>query len=307
MSTVDRRSTVLITGCSADGLGEALALEFHSKGLRVFATARNTEAMKPLQAQGIETFELDVTNSDSIASIRSRIEELTGGKLDILVNNAGISYPYSGADMSMDKVKALFDVNLFAAMAMVQSFLPLLLASNHARIVQMGSLAGVMPVPFGAAYNASKAALHSFGDTLRVELAPFNIKVITLVLGNIQTQLSKPWHRLPENSIYQPIKDIYQSRRIDNFQKSAIPREPLVRDIVKEVLKNNPRAWFWGGANAWVTWFISTFLGRRGFVCIFLVSVTSKRTDEDEKDGIMSKMFGLKKLATLKAQERKSA
>lgn len=73
----------------------------------------------------------------------------------------------------MDKVKALFDVNLFAAMAMVQSFLPLLLASNHARIVQMGSLAGVMPVPFGAAYNASKAALHSFGDTLRVELAPF--------------------------------------------------------------------------------------------------------------------------------------
>lgn len=91
------------------------------------------------------------------------------------------------------------------------------------------------------------------------------------------------------------------------FLESAIPREPLVRDIVKEVLKNNPRAWFWGGANAWVTWFISTFLGRRGFVCIFLVSVTSKRTDEDEKDGIMSKMFGLKKLATLKAQERKSA
>ena len=73
----------------------------------------------------------------------------------------------------MDKVKEVFNVNLFAAMAMVQSFLPLLLLAHSGRIIQLGSLAGVMPVPFGAAYNASKAALHSYGDTLRVELAPF--------------------------------------------------------------------------------------------------------------------------------------
>lgn len=70
-------------------------------------------------------------------------------------------------------MKELFDVNFFAAWAMVQAFLPLLMASEHARIVQMGSIAGVMPVPFGAAYNCSKAALHALGDTLRVELAPF--------------------------------------------------------------------------------------------------------------------------------------
>ena len=73
----------------------------------------------------------------------------------------------------MSKVRALFDVNLFAVMEMVHVFLPLLLKSNEGRVVQIGSLAGLMPVPFGAAYNASKAALHSFGDTLRVELAPF--------------------------------------------------------------------------------------------------------------------------------------
>ena len=84
-----------------------------------------------------------------------------------------IAYPYAAADVDMDKVRALFDVNLFAVMEMVHVFLPLLLKSNEGRVVQIGSLAGLMPVPFGAAYNASKAALHSFGDTLRVELAPF--------------------------------------------------------------------------------------------------------------------------------------
>ncbi|THH14041.1 hypothetical protein EW146_g6252 [Bondarzewia mesenterica] len=262
------QKTVLITGCSEGGL-------------RVFATARNTSTLEASQGLHIETLQLDVTDTNSILSAKSRVAELTGGKLDILVNNAGISYPYAAADVSLDEVKSLFNVNLFAVMEMVQQFLPLLLASADARIVQLGSLAGVMPVPFGAAYNASKAALHYYGDTLRVELAPFNVKVITFVLGNVRSNLSKPWHVLPANSIYQPIKQEYQSRRIDNFQKSAVPREPIARSIVEETLKSSPRAWVWGGANAWTVWFISTFLSRRGF------------------DGILSKIFGLSKLASL--------
>lgn len=83
------------------------------------------------------------------------------------------AYPYAVADASLDKVKELFDVNFFAAWAMTQAFLPLLMASEHPRVVNMGSIAGLMPVPFGAAYNCSKAALHALGDTMRVELAPF--------------------------------------------------------------------------------------------------------------------------------------
>lgn len=73
----------------------------------------------------------------------------------------------------MDRARQVFDVNFFGALAMVHAFLPLLMTSSQARIIQMGSLSGVIPTPFGAAYNASKAALHSLSDTLRVELAPF--------------------------------------------------------------------------------------------------------------------------------------
>lgn len=67
----------------------------------------------------------------------------------------------------------MFDVNLFGVMCMVQEFIKLLIASGDARIVNIGSIAAIMPYPFGSAYNASKAALHSYGNTLRLELAPF--------------------------------------------------------------------------------------------------------------------------------------
>lgn len=73
----------------------------------------------------------------------------------------------------MDPAKALFDVNFFGPMEMVQAFVGLLIASGRGRVVQIGSIAAIAPIPFGAVYNASKAALHSYGDTLRVELAPF--------------------------------------------------------------------------------------------------------------------------------------
>lgn len=75
--------------------------------------------------------------------------------------------------MQLPDVRALFEVNIFAPMALVKEFVHLLIASGDGRIVQIGSISGIMPVPFGVAYNASKAALHAFSNTLRVELAPF--------------------------------------------------------------------------------------------------------------------------------------
>jgi 1-acylglycerone phosphate reductase len=75
--------------------------------------------------------------------------------------------------MDLGKVRELFEVNLFGVMQMVQTFLPMLLASDDARIVQIGSITAVVPSPFSSAYNASKAGLAAYSDTLRIELAPF--------------------------------------------------------------------------------------------------------------------------------------
>jgi NAD(P)-dependent dehydrogenase (short-subunit alcohol dehydrogenase family) len=83
------RRSVLITGCSGGGIGDALAQEFHRKGLRVFATARNVTKIEHLKNLGLETLHLDVVDETSIKQAVASVRDLTGGTLDILVNNSG--------------------------------------------------------------------------------------------------------------------------------------------------------------------------------------------------------------------------
>lgn len=84
------QKTVLITGASEGGIGDGLAQKFHSRGLRVFATARSLEKMKHLKEMGMEVWSLDVTARESIEETVAKVKELTGGRLDFLVNNAGV-------------------------------------------------------------------------------------------------------------------------------------------------------------------------------------------------------------------------
>ena len=88
--------SVLITGCSKGGIGDAVAQEFHSKGIRVFATARNLAKIEHLKSLGLDTLQLDVTSAESIKHAVAEVEAATGGKLDFLVNNAGMGKEHYG-------------------------------------------------------------------------------------------------------------------------------------------------------------------------------------------------------------------
>lgn len=81
--------SVLITGCSQGGAGEALARRFHKGGFRVFATARNLSKIEHLRLEGIEILKLDILENQSVAEVASSVFDMTGGTLDILINNAG--------------------------------------------------------------------------------------------------------------------------------------------------------------------------------------------------------------------------
>jgi len=87
--------SVLITGCSAGGIGDALAQEFHRQGLQVFATARNLEKISHLKDLGLDVLQLDVLSPTSIENAAREVAEKTGGKLDFLVNNAGMGMFFS--------------------------------------------------------------------------------------------------------------------------------------------------------------------------------------------------------------------
>jgi hypothetical protein len=99
--------------------------------------------------------------------LHANIEFLVGDRgLDYLVNNAGRNYTVPATDVDFDEVQQTFEVNVFSVMRMCQTFVPELIKAKGT-IVQIGSVSGVIPYVFGSAYNASKAALHSYSNTLR--------------------------------------------------------------------------------------------------------------------------------------------
>ncbi|KAF8526035.1 NAD(P)-binding protein [Hysterangium stoloniferum] len=242
MST-KKEKAVLITGCSAGGIGFHLAKEYHLQGLRVFATARRIEAMEELEALGITCLELDVTQIQSIKQVRDEVSRITGGTLHVLVNNAGQSYSLPFPDVDMDRVRAMFDVNVFGVMMVTQEFIKLLVAGGDGRIVNIGSIAAVMPLAFGSTYSAAKGALHAWGNTLRVELEPFNVKVITVVTGGVKSNISAPSHRveLPPDSLYMPMNDDFIEKRRGRSQQNALPTALYAQTVVAATLKNHPK------------------------------------------------------------------
>jgi len=140
----DTRKTVLITGCNPGGIGNSLAREFHAHNLRVLATARQRDKISDLASLGIETFSLEVTDESSIVNLLDEVRSATNGRLDYLVNNAGRNYTVPALDVEFDEVRATFEVNVFAVMRMCKVFAPLLIEAKGT-VVQIGSLAGVMP------------------------------------------------------------------------------------------------------------------------------------------------------------------
>jgi 1-acylglycerone phosphate reductase len=204
---VSTQKTVLITGCSEGGLGDALAQEFHKKGLRVFATARNLAKVKHLEAQGIETLSLDVLDAASLEKAVATVKDLTGGTLDILVNNAGGGYQAPLMDVDIDDAKKTFDINVWGLLRASQAFVPLL-AKSRGRIINIGSVASVLGVPWAGVYNASKGAVHMLSDTMAVELAPFGIDVIHVFAGTVQSKFYENalGYHLPADSIYEPVR-----------------------------------------------------------------------------------------------------
>ncbi|KAB8258893.1 hypothetical protein BDV32DRAFT_150977 [Aspergillus pseudonomiae] len=267
-NTGDKRRSVLITGCSPGGIGNALAREFHQQGLRVFATARDTETLQSLAALGIETLSLIVDDERSVQSCYAEVRERLGEKgLDYLVNNAGRNYTVPAMEVDLAEARATFETNLFSVINMCQTFLPLL-KKTQGTIVQIGSIAGVIPYVFGSVYNASKAALHSFSDTLRVELAPFGVNVTTVVTGGVQSRIARVKRTLAPNSLYAPIEDEY-NRRVIHSQDGAMPHTAYAKSVVAQILYGSApwrwlwpwahgrKSWIWEGNKSWVVWFLS--------------------------------------------------
>ena len=143
------RKSVLITGCSAGGIGGALAEAFHEHGYHVFATARTPSKISSslTDKPNVTVLTLDVLSSESITSAVKTVSETAEGKLDVLVNNSGGAVFLPALDTSAEDAKKLFDINFWAPFAMLQAFAPLLINAKGC-VVNNTSVNAVFPLTF---------------------------------------------------------------------------------------------------------------------------------------------------------------
>ena len=256
--------TVLITGCSDNSLGSALALALQKHGdLQVFAAARDASKMTALSSAGIQTFALDVTSPESIKALVEEITQSTKGKLDMLINSVGGGHYQPFLHLDIEKAKQLFDVNVWGFVATTQAFLPLLLANaepgkkgRKSVVVNNTSISSVLRTPYHSAYSASKAAMAMFNDIQRIELEPLGIKVVDLKTGSLESNFGENKtnpYELPEDSPYQPIKvEVMKVITGETTEAYAEDRKAWAKNVVKDLMKNfdSPPTEIWRGGAA---------------------------------------------------------
>ncbi|KAF9871295.1 hypothetical protein CkaCkLH20_11216 [Colletotrichum karsti] len=225
--------------------------------------------MKNLQSKGIETFVLDVTDHNSIEAVKADITKLTGGTLDILYNNAGALYESPAVEADSYRVRKMFDANVFGLFDMVSAFTPLLLASvpgssTPPLIVNVASVLARLPGPFTSAYNASKAAVASYSDTLRLEVAPLGIKVMTVYMGEVSTAIIQANNvKFDPDSLYADLESKVRERS-SKHEKTTMKPEEFARQIVPVVLKGKS-PYVWKGTNAFIVWLLNAIGPRTVF------------------------------------------
>ncbi|KAI1277866.1 dehydrogenase with different specificitie [Xylaria sp. FL0933] len=202
--------TVLVTGCSAGGIGAAVAIALAQRGHHVFATARDVSKIPSSlsELENVTPLCLDVTSADSVAQAAQAVAT-SGRGLDVLLNNAGAGYAMPILDVDISKAQKLYDVNVWGPIRTVQAFADMLIASRG-RIVNISSVGAVVNTPWIGTYASSKAALTNLSETMRLELALFGVTVTTVMAGIVDSHFhdNDVGFALPSNSRYAPIEEI---------------------------------------------------------------------------------------------------
>ncbi|WAH63163.1 SDR family oxidoreductase [Xanthomonas hortorum] len=221
-------NTILITG-STSGIGLGLALRLQQAGNRVIVSGRKKPLLDQITAEhpGLDAIEIDVADADSVVQA-SRVAAERYPGLNVVINNAGIM-PSENVfkPESLKAAEEAIAINLLGTIRMTYAFLPQLAGNTDSVIINVSSALGFVPFPAAMSYSASKAAVHSFTEGLRVQLADSNVQVIELVPPGVRTKLygqGNDEHAMP----------------LDEFLDEALAllhAEPTPKEIVVERAK----------------------------------------------------------------------
>jgi NAD(P)-dependent dehydrogenase (short-subunit alcohol dehydrogenase family) len=237
--------TAIVTGASS-GIGLATAEALARAGFTVFGTNRRATGTGPGQ---VTMLACDVTDGGSVDALVSAVLAQTG-RVDLLVNNAGIGLQAGAEESSIGQVQALFDVNLFGTMRVTNAVLPAMRRQGGGRIINIGSILGVIPAPYSAHYSASKHAIEGYSESLDHEVRAFGIRVSVIEPAFVRTVFD-------QNGIEPDLlKTEYDRARagvaalLRDVMPKADPPEIVAKIVLKAATDKHPRRRYTAGRAA---------------------------------------------------------
>ncbi|KAJ9541170.1 hypothetical protein OSB04_027676 [Centaurea solstitialis] len=252
------KQVVIITGCSAGGIGNALARAFAARDCLVVATARSLSSMADLSSDPDLFFlqELDVLSDLSVREVVGNVIDKFG-RIDVVVNNAGVQCVGPLAEMPLSSVEQTFNTNVYGSLRLIQAVAPHMASRKKGKIVNIGSVSVLAPGPWSGVYTASKAAMHAITDTLRLELKPFGIDVINVVPGAVRSNIGNSaianYKKMPEWKLYKKYESAIMERAYFSQNEKSMRSEEFANATVAAILEENPPSWFSLGGYSTIT------------------------------------------------------
>lgn len=274
-----RDQVVLITGCST-GIGRALAQDCIRRGHRVVVTARRVEAVADMDGSNVLLLALDVNDPASVQrAVAQTLDRF--GRIDVLVNNAGLNAIGPTPEVPLAALRNVFETNVLGLVSMSQAVFPHMARAGRGRMINIGSVMGLLTTPFAGSYCASKAAVHAISESLRMEAAPFGVDVVVVQPGGVQSEIANNGAQFVER--FRQPDSLFRSfaagieRRAHASQNSPMATDAFARYVLDRALANKPPRVIRAG---------------RGAVVLPALSLVPARVREP----LMRLHFGLKKL-----------
>ncbi len=262
------KKVIVITGASS-GMGKDFALALLKEGHTVYGLARRREKMEDIVEAGGMAIAMDITEESQVANA---VTQILGeqAKIDVLINNAGYAVYGTVEEVPIEVARRQFEVNLFGLASITQKIIPGMRENRSGTIINISSMGGKMYTPMGAWYHATKHALEGWSDCLRVELIPFNVNVVIIEPGGIQTEFSNVFQEQlqgdKENGPYaSALQKIIASIKDMSEKGQLSPPSVITNLILKAVHSKKPKTRYVAGAFAKPLMFMRKYLGDRTF------------------------------------------
>ncbi len=250
----DRHQTALVTGASS-GIGRETATRLAKIGCEVIAAGRRLDRLNELATrfEGVTPMQVDLADREDTERFCRDLADLPR-PVSVLINNAGYSIRGALEDVSGDALRRLFEVNVFSLIRVTQACLPGMRKQRRGTIINLSSIVGKFPFPLSGVYAASKYAVEGITDAMRMELAPFGIRVAAIRPGPIATEFNEVAGKMTGDLMartdpdYKSVYQAFGTQAGKLFAGLTIPGPDIIADLIMEaVLSEDPKAVYCAG------------------------------------------------------------